>query len=472
MFSICHSKPGANGKHANRRELLRIGTLGFGSVSLAQMMATSAQAAGRQKYLRDKSVVMLNLQGGPTQFETFDPKMEAPQEIRSMFGEVRTSLPGVCFGSHFPELARRADRLAVVRSYRHGMSSHEPAAWHVAAGGNTTGACMGSLYAHVAGITNASTGIPNHSLVIPAAIKSEYRSFNAVPSRVTQLGTLPAAYKAFDPSSGGQVIDNMKLNIGSTRLDDRRGLLSALDDFRRTLDGSEIVAGAETFQRQAFDVILGGVSEAFDLAKEERALVERYDTRMFDVRPESVAKRARKDLIKGHSPVALGLQMLMARRLVEAGCGFVTVTCAGWDMHGDHEFEIADGMPVLGPAVDKAVSAFMDDVEQRGLTEKILLVIAGEFGRTPKINKVLGRDHWGDLCPLVFAGGGLPMGQVIGQSDRQGGQPVSDPISSQNVMATIFHTLLDIGQLRLASGLPTETVRAITADQPIAQLVS
>ncbi len=472
MLSICTTGHDRTGKRCSRRELLRVGMLGFGSISLAHMLAANLHAGSRHKFIRDKAVVMLNLQGGPTQFETFDPKMEAPQEIRSMFGEVRTSLPGICFGSHFPELAKRARQLAIVRSYRHGMSSHEPAAWHVAAGGNATGACMGSLYSHVAGITNNVTGIPNHTLVIPAAVSTQYKSFNAVPSRVTQLGHLPAAYKAFDPSSGGQILDNMKLNITGSRLDDRRGLLTSLDDFKRRLDGSDAIGGADTFQRQAFDVILGGVSEAFDISKEDRRLVAQYDTSMFDVHPESVAKRARKELIQGHSPVALGKQMLLARRLVEAGCGFVTVACAGWDMHGDHEFEIADGMPVLGPAVDKSVSAFLDDIEQRGLSEKILLVITGEFGRTPKINKLLGRDHWGDLCPLVFAGGGLPMGQVIGQSDRHGGQPISDPISSESVLATIFHTLFDIGELRLASGLPTEIVRAITAGQPISQLVS
>lgn len=330
---------------------------------------------------------------------------------------------------------------------------------------------MGSLYSHVAGITNPRTGIPNHTLVIPAAIKSEYKPFNAVPERVTDLGSLPPAYKAFDPSSGGQIIENMKLNVDDLRLADRRGLLSALDRFKRQLDASDAISGADAVQRQAFEVILGGIGEAFDISKEDPRLAERYDTSLFDVPQDAIAKRQRKELIKGHSPVALGMQMLMARRLVEAGCGFVTVTCAGWDMHGDHEFDVADGMPVLGPAVDRAVSAFLDDVQQRGLTDRILLVITGEFGRTPKINSLRGRDHWGDLCPLVFAGGGLSMGQVIGQSDKLGGGPISDPIASENVMATIFHTLFDLGELRLKSGVPTEIVRALTAPQPIPQLV-
>ena len=148
--------------------------------------------------------------------------------------------------------------------------------------------------------------------------------------------------------------------------------------------------------------------------------------------------------------------MLLARRLCEAGCRFVTVTSAGWDMHGDHEFSIYDGMPLVGPAVDRAVSTFIEDLAERGLTDQILLVITGEFGRTPKINAKGGRDHWGNLCPLVFAGGGLPMGQVIGASDRFGGSPNSDPVTSQQVLGTIMHALVDVGELRTRTGFPRE----------------
>ncbi|MEO1971152.1 MAG: DUF1501 domain-containing protein, partial [Pirellulaceae bacterium] len=154
---------------------------------------------------------------------------------------------------------------------------------------------------------------------------------------------------------------------------------------------------------------------------------------------------------------------------VEAGCGFVTVTSAGWDMHGN-AFGIDDGMPLLGPAVDKAVSAFIEDLEQRGLTDKVLLVITGEFGRTPKINNKGGRDHWGNLCTLMLAGGGLPMGQVIGQSDRTASRPATEPVTVKNLLATVMNTLFDVGKLRLVSGVPDEIARAITVSQPIPQL--
>ena len=140
-------------------------------------------------------------------------------------------------------------------------------------------------------------------------------------------------------------------------------------------------------------------------------------------------------------------------------------------MHGDHEFEIYDGMPLLGPALDKAVSAFLEDVSQRGLREKILLVITGEFGRTPRINDKGGRDHWGNLCPLVFAGGGLPMGQVIGASDRHGGEPITEPVTSAHLLGTLMSTLFDIGDLRTQSGIPREILEVITQAPTIRQLV-
>lgn len=455
-----------------RRELLRVGTLGIGGITLSGLLRTKAVAAGmKHDVVKDRAIVVLNMQGGPTQFETFDPKMSAPSEYRAMFGDVKTKIPGISFGSHLEKLAAMADKLAVVRSYRHGISSHGTAAKHVAAGGNPTGACLGSIYSRIAGITNPQTGIPNHTLVIPAAIDEKYKKFNAVPSRVTDLGNLSSAYKAFDPSAGGDIVENMKLHVSQHRLDDRRMLLANLDGLKRKLDENDALAGADSFQQQAFDVILGGISSAFEISREDPKLIARYDTSRFKVTEKAIQRRRnKKGFIQGHSPISLGKQMLMARRLVEAGCGFVTVTSAGWDMHGQHEFDINDGIPILCPAVDRAVSAFLEDLEERGLEKKVLLVTTGEFGRTPRINKDLGRDHWGNLCPLVFAGGGLPMGQVIGQSDRTASAPSSDPISSANVTATLMGAVLDLGKVRLMDGLPMDIRRALTEATPIPQL--
>jgi hypothetical protein len=456
---------------SSRREFMQIGTACIGGLSLpsllaTQVLATRAQPSGGA--VKDRSVIVLNLQGGPTQFETFDPNMQAPAEIRSITGEIQTSLPGVTFGGSLPRLAKLADKMAIIRSYRHGISSHGPAAMHVMAGGNPTGAMMGSLFSRIAGLTNAATGVPNNVLVTARAMGPEYKELYYNADRVSQTGSLPAAYRSFDPSAGSELVRNMQLRMDVDRLDERRGLLSQLDSARRQLEQRGLDA-ADPFQQQAFDVLARGVASAFDLSKEDPRTVERYDTHSF---VPTAGVKQRNEYAQQFSPVALGKQLLLARRLCEAGCGFVTVTCAGWDMHGGgKEFTMVDGVQSLTPALDKAVSAFVDDVESRGLSEKILLVITGEFGRTPRINKNGGRDHWGNLCTLAFVGGGLKMGQVIGQSDRTGSQPVSDPISSDNVLATIMHSLFDIGQVRLMSELPTEVERVITGGQPIHGLV-
>jgi uncharacterized protein (DUF1501 family) len=168
---------------------------------------------------------------------------------------------------------------------------------------------------------------------------------------------------------------------------------------------------------------------------------------------------------------SVGRQMLLARRLCEAGCGFVTVQNAGWDMHADgNNPGIVDGMEMLGRPLDKALSAFLEDVEERGLSEKILLIVTGDFGRTPKINARGGRDHWSKLATLAFAGGGLKMGQVIGQPGRNNDEPSGDAVSTPNLLATVMHYLFDIGRLRLDSSVPRELARRVEAAPPIASL--
>jgi len=464
MLRITSNQLVQNCEGGSRREFLRIGALGLGGLTLPRMLAVAGEDTS---VVRDKAVVVLNLQGGPSQVETFDPKMTAPREYRAMFGEVKTSLPGITFGSQFPMLAKLANKMAVVRSYRHGIGSHGPAALHVAAGGNPTKACMASLYARVAGITNPRTGLPNNTIVIPAAIGPDYKNLSAVPQRVTDTGTLPAAYKAFDPSKGSTLLEDMKLNLPAGRFDDRKSLLHEFDQLRRRVDSQ--IENTSTFEQQAMNIVLRGMSSAFDLSKEAPHTLARYDTAA--IKPDAGTMK-RNSYAKQFSPVTLGKQMLMARRLVEAGCGFVTVTCTGWDMHGGgKEYTITDGMPVQAPAVDRAASAFIEDIIQRGLYEKVLLVITGEFGRTPKINNKGGRDHWGNLCTLAFAGGGLKMGQVVGASNKTVSEPARDLVSSNMLLGTIMHTLLDIPNLRLRTDLPDDVQRVISNSRPIPQLV-
>ena len=467
MFSLIADGFDHNCEGYNRRDFLSVGTLGFGGLTLSHLLAAEARAANDGSLVNDKAVVVLNLQGGPTHIETFDPKMTAPSEYRAMFGEVKTSLPGVTFGSDFPRLAKLANQMAVVRCYRHGIGSHGTAAKHVMAGGNPTGANMASLYSRIAGTTSPRTGIPSATVIPPPAVGDEYKKLGAQISRITDTGTLSSTFKPFDPSAGGEIVRNMQLRVPKGRLDDRRTLLSNLDSFKRQVDGTNLLSGADQFQQQAFDVILGSISQAFDLSQENPRVLARYDTSKFAI-PEWLQKK--KSNVPRQSPISLGKQMLMARRLVEADCRFVTVTSAGWDMHGN-AFGINDGMPILGPAVDRAASAFIEDLAERGLSDRVLLVITGEFGRTPRINKKAGRDHWGNLCTLAFVGGGLPMGQVIGQSDRIAAVPAGEVISSSNVFATIMHTLLNVGEVRVTGGVPSDIARYLEDATPISQLV-
>ena len=341
---------------------------------------------------------------------------------------------------------------------------------HVMAGGNPTGAQMGSIYSRIAGLTDPSSGMPRNMLVTAHSVGDEFKKKKLYTNvgRLSQTGTLPDVYRPFDPSAGGEIVDNMKLRIARNRLDDRRGLLTGLDSLRRQYSDTGLADASGRFQQQAFDVLRKGVARAFDLGQEKPETLARYDTSMMET-TDAVKKRNSYGAM--FSPVALGRQMLFARRLIESGCGFVTVGNGGWDMHGGgKEFRVDDGLATLLPAVDKAASAFIEDIQQRGLSEKVLLVITGEFGRTPRINKNGGRDHWGNLCTLAFAGGGLKTGQVVGRSDRTGSRPASQPISSSQVLSTIMHSLFDIGQLRVQADLPKDLEQIVVNQQPIPEL--
>jgi uncharacterized protein (DUF1501 family) len=233
----------------------------------------------------------------------------------------------------------------------------------------------------------------------------------------------------------------MALAVAKERLDNRRDLLKGIDNVRREIDRSGLVEGLDSFEQQAFDIILSRSQQAFDLKYEDPRVVDRYGS-------------------------GLGQQLLQARRLCEAGCGFVTVSYGGWDMHSG----IKDAMDNLGPQVDRAVAALVEDMDLRGLNEKILLVVSGEFGRTPKVNGSGGRDHWAPLSTLAFAGGGLKMGQVIGESAEKADVPKTTPITPQDLMATVFDVLGMDGRMQYVNqaGRP---VYMIEQGRAIAELV-
>jgi hypothetical protein len=457
-----------DGGRCDRRAFLRVGSLALGGLTLPGLLAARAAAADARPLVTGRSVIFLFLHGGPSQTETFDPKMTAPAEVRSSTGEVQTALPGVTFGASFPKLAARADRLAVVRSYVPGDANHDikPVVCRDTFGGN-----LGSAYARVAGINHPATGMPSNVVLFPRAVDASCQPGTTAFGKFGEPGPYGPACAPFDSSSGGQLQKDIRLALPLERLEDRRALLRQLDRAKWTAEAGA-ADGMDRTREQAFRTILGGVGDAFDLTKEDPRTVARYDTAPL-VRPENISKKWNNHKNYADNARALGKLLLLARRLCERGCGFVTVTTNFvWDMHADvNNAGVAEGMGYMGLPLDHALSAFLDDVEARGLSERVLLVACGEMGRTPKINKNGGRDHWGNLGPLLLAGGGLHVGRVIGRSDRQAAGPQSDPVRIQHLIATILHTLFEVGQLRIVPGAPREVAQTMTAWEPIPGLL-
>jgi uncharacterized protein (DUF1501 family) len=442
----------------HRRAFLQVGSLALGGLALPQLLS----AAESKRTITDKSVIFLFLHGGPPQQETFDPKMSAPSSVRCTTEAIQTKLPGVQFGAMLPRLAAMADRLAVVRSYVPGDANHDikPVVCRDSAGAN-----LGTIYARMAGINHPTTMVPSNVALYPRAVDSRAQPAVTAFGQFGSTGPFGSACAPFDPSGGGPLLKDMSLQLPMDRLSDRRQLLTQLDRVQWALSEGRLLDGLDKTRQQAYGTLLGGVVDAFNLAKEDPKVVARYDTEPL-IKPESISKKWNNHKNYLDNARSLGKLLLLARRLCERGCGFVTVTTNFvWDFHADvNNAGAAEGMRYMGLPLDHAVSAFLEDVAARGLDEKILLVACGEMGRTPGVNKGGGRDHWGNLGPLLLAGGGLKMGQVIGQSDRQVGEPRSEPVRIRNVIATILQTLFDVGELRLVPGVPREIATMLAWD--------
>src|SRR5262245_2991233 len=457
------------GARLRRREFLHVGGLALGGLSLSDLFAARAWALARELTLKDKSVIFLFLHGGPSQFETFDPKMDAPPDIRSATGEVKTTLSGVSFGSTLQKLARLADKFSVVRSFATGDANHDI---KPIVSKDTQRANLGSLYARVSGPLRRETAMPTNIALFPRAVSSEAGPAITDFGNFESAGDLGAAYAPFVPGTGGGLHEDMRLNLPQARLNDRRHLLEALDQWNRWVDTHATALSLGAFQQQAFEALARGVSDAFDLSREPARVIERYDSAPL-VPKDRISKVWNNHQHYADHAATLGKLLLLARRLCEHGAGFVTVTTSFvWDMHADvNNATMVEGMGYVGVPFDHAVSAFIEDVEARGLRDRIMLVCCGEMGRTPRLNNKGGRDHWGNLAPLMIYGGGLKMGQVIGQSTRDGGEPASDAVTIPDLIATIMHTLLEVDQVRVTDGLPRSLIETITAGRPIAGLV-
>jgi uncharacterized protein (DUF1501 family) len=405
MLNMLSKRRSSNCEGATRRDFIQVGTLGFGAMTLPNLLRARAEAAASGKEVKDTSVIWLWLSGGPTHVETFDPKMTAPSEYRSVTGEVATPMPGVTIGGTLPKIAAVGDKMAFVRSFAHTNSGHGGGTHFVMTGydnravdngGLPTRPSLGSILSRVRGANNEQTGMPN------------YVRLNGIGSDGPAF--LGAAFSPFDPN--GQARNNMSLVVDKDRLDDRRGLLKILDQANRAADRSQLMEGLDAFEQQAFNLVLSRSQQAFNLKFEHPRSADRYGP-------------------------GLGQQLLLARRLCESGCGYVTVNYGGWDMHGN----IKNAMTERSKQLDQAVAALVEDIDQRGQDKNILLVISGEFGRTPKVNGGAGRDHWAPLSTLALAGGGLKMGQVVGESTAKIDVPKTTPIGPQDLMATIFDVL-------------------------------
>jgi hypothetical protein len=434
VFNLWGSRQRTNCEGTSRRDFLKIGGLGVTGFLLSDLLRARAAAAAAGKTTRNTSVVWLWLGGGPTQVETFDPKMSAPAEYRSTVGAVKTNLTGVEIGGVFPKIAQVADKMALVRSFAHTNSGHGGGTHWVMTGydfppadngqpQNKPG--MGSILARHRGSNNSRTGLPTY-----------VRLGGILGDGPAWLG---APYAPFD--TAGSARNNMNLSVTLDRLADRRTLLKTFDSLDRRIDQTGLMRGLDSFDRQAFDLILSRARQVFDVEREEPRTRDRYGP-------------------------GLGQQMLLARRLCEAGVGFVTLHYGGWDMHG----QIVQGMKNLSPQLDNAVAAFVQDINSRGLDRDVLLVISGEFGRTPRINGGAGRDHWAPLSTLALAGGGLKMGQVVGESNSKVEVPKSRPISPQDLMATVFHVLGIPQDLHYKDG-SGRPVPMVDGGKPIAELV-
>lgn len=403
----------------NRRTFLRAGFLGLAGLSLADLLRLRAQAAAAGATRKETAVIMFWLDGGPTHMETYDLKPNAPAEYRGSFRPIKTSAPGVEICELLTEHAKVMDRLSIVRSMHHNNGDHFAAAhWMLTGYHGSTAADLPPKYPGIGAIASKLRGANRPG--VPA--------FVGVPS-IHSVGLVPgyhgAAYLGVgynpldaggDPNRPNYQVPNLQLlsGVDLNRLEDRRTLLGGLDRARREIDRSGLMNGMDQFNQQAFEMVTGeSARRAFDVNREDPRVCDRYGRHTW------------------------GQSALLARRLVEAGVTFVTITASGWDDHA----QVANAMKAKLPPFDRALGALVEDLTSRGLIDQVAVVVMGEFGRTPRINPGAGRDHWGEVMSVLIGGGGLKGGQVIGSSNSKGEVPKDRPLKPADVLHTLYHVL-------------------------------
>jgi uncharacterized protein (DUF1501 family) len=434
-----------------RRSFLQAGVLGVGGLALGDYFRiASAQAATKTA----NRVILFWLSGGPGHMETWDPKPAAPDLYRGPFGAIPTSVPGVQFCELMPELARHMDRMAVLRSVNHGTGDHtkgnhwmltgfEGPAFNAPDNTHQRRPSMGSVVARVRG--SDRPGMPPY-VAVPHLRGGTDNLFHY--AAYLGGGSNPFVVES-DPNAASYQVRNLKLprNLSFARLADRRQLLERLDDLRR--DHESALRDLDAHQHRAFEILTSrSVAEAFDISREPDAVRERYGRHTF------------------------GQSALLARRLVEAGTPFVTVNCVPWDHHGTPpQLKTEEGARKLIPPLDRAIAALIEDLSRRGLFDSTLVVAMGEFGRTPKMNRDAGRDHWGRAFSVLMACGCMRMGQVIGQTDARGASVVDRPLSPEDVTATVYHHLGIDGRRLSFPGFDGRPLYVVERGEPIRELV-
>jgi hypothetical protein len=403
-----------------RRSFLKAGFLGLAGLSLADVLRSGA--AARAQGLApgdDLSVILVWLDGGPPHHETYDPKPEAPVEFRGPLGAIDTAVPGIQVSELLPNHARLMDKMSIIRSMHHNNGDHFAAAhWMLTGFLGSSAADLAPQYPSAGSVIAKMKG--SKVTGMPAYVGLPHTHSIGLSPGYHGAAYLGVAYNPFsadgDPNNNGYQVPNLALpgGVDSARVHDRQGLLHAFDNARRDVDASGLMDGLDRFHQEAFAMVSGPAARAaFDVKREDPRVRDRYGRHTW------------------------GQSALMARRLVEAGVRFVTLTYGGWDHHA----QIGPAMKNQLPIVDAAVGSLVEDLSQRGLLERTIVLVMGEFGRTPRVNPTAGRDHWGECMSVLIAGGGLAPGQLIGASNARGELPKDRPVTPQDLIVTLYRRL-------------------------------
>jgi hypothetical protein len=420
-----------------RRDLIKVGGLGLFGLSLPALLSREAHAAEAGSAAKDTNVILIWLDGGPSHIDMFDPKPEAPVEVRGEFGVVETNVKGIRISDQLPKLAKQMDKYSILRATTpdagHGTGNNylltgyrfNPVLTHP---------CYGAVYAREKGIRN---GMPGYAIIGGMA-------------QGTTAGYMGAAYNPFnvggDPNSDGFSVKDVTPpgGVNGDRMARRRDVLSAVDQFQRQTEATQrTLLTTDEFYARAFDLVTSPVAKkAFDVKQEDAKLRELYGKNSF------------------------GQSCLLARRLIEAGTRFVTINKGGWDTHTAN-FSTLKTYRL--PELDQGYAALLQDLSDKGMLANTMVICMGEFGRTPKVNSSAGRDHWAGSCFITIGGGPVKTGMAVGESDETGSNPKERPITVEDFAATVYKAL-GVNTDKAYETADSRPVRILESGEPVHEL--